>query len=313
MWIEIFRSGTHRDSAGNTHTYTDDMLDEMAELYNSKIIDEPAVEAPLVKGHPKSNDPAYGWIKRLARRGRILMAELKKLTPEVINDIREGKFRNVSIALYPDKMLRHVGLLGAAAPAVKGLQPVTFAEDEDFSEFINPGNEESFITINSGEFTGLNEKLTALELENSRLNDENSGYKTRINELQREARLKEFREFADSLIENPKGAIITPAQAENLVDILEMAFAADNGASLEFSDNNINLSKVKEFMLGLQPVFSLNEFATRSNARELKPINDFSNKKVSKERMKLHEKAKQLQSEFPEMDYEEAVVSASRI
>ena len=58
--IEIFRAGTHRDDAGNTHTFTRAQLQELADSYNAALR-----EAPLTVGHPKDNLPAYGWVQRV--------------------------------------------------------------------------------------------------------------------------------------------------------------------------------------------------------------------------------------------------------
>lgn len=133
MWIEIFQAGRHRDSAGNEKEYSGETLERIASMYNSRTEASESELAPLVKGHPKTNDPAYGWVERLARRGSKLVARLRDLAPEISADVANGRFRKVSIALYPDLMLRHVGLLGAAAPAVKGLKPLNFDSSQGFS------------------------------------------------------------------------------------------------------------------------------------------------------------------------------------
>ena len=124
-WIAVFRTGRHTDSAGNTKDWTEKELDHIANAYN------PAEhEAPIVIGHPKTDDPAYGWVAGLKREGETLYAKFKQLVPEFVDMVKRGLFSKRSIAVYPDLTLKHIGFLGAAAPAVKGLPNVKFERDE---------------------------------------------------------------------------------------------------------------------------------------------------------------------------------------
>lgn len=118
MWIEVFRTGTWTDSSGNTRTWTEEDLDRIVETYNPR-----EHEAPVVIGHPKDNAPAYGWVEALKRSGDRLLAKIKPTVKEFVDWIRQGLYKKVSISLYPDLSLRHVGFLGANPPAVKGLNP----------------------------------------------------------------------------------------------------------------------------------------------------------------------------------------------
>jgi len=130
-WIPVFRSGTHTDSQGRQHTYSDDDLDQMVNNYEDRTND-----AAVVKGHPKHNDPAFGWVDKLKRQGAHLMARFKDLVPEFVDAVNQKRFKYISISLYPGNRLRHVGFLGATPPAVKGLPAVSFSEeDEEYSIF----------------------------------------------------------------------------------------------------------------------------------------------------------------------------------
>lgn len=140
MWIEIFKAGTHRDSQGNEKSFGGDDLEGIARSYNEKLSSSASFIAPLVKGHPETDGPACGWVDRLACRGDKLLARVKGISSSVIREIKEGLFRKISMALYPDNTLRHVGLLGASPPAVKGLEPVAFsATGSAFSVFASEG------------------------------------------------------------------------------------------------------------------------------------------------------------------------------
>lgn len=305
MWIEVFKTGTHTDSTGNSTEYSAESLDEIAKTYNTRLASSESQSAPLVKGHPKTNDPAFGWVERLARRGESLYAKIKNLNPELAGEVRQGKYRKVSIALYPDKMLRHIGLLGAVPPAVKGLAQVSFADDEEILVY------ESDELSNNYESAA--EQADGEELKTPSLEEENLKLQREIALLRKESRLKAFRDYSNSLIENPEGSLITPSQAQELVDILEMAYSADS----EFSEteletqNSPNVDKIKRFFSGLQPVISFSEYA-RGKSIANNQDDPFSGKKVAPDRLALHRRAKEIQSDNPGLSYEEAVVKAQR-
>ncbi|MCD1634482.1 peptidase [Martelella mediterranea] len=133
--FEIFRTGTHTTSKGETLSFGDADLGAIATGY-----DPEAHLAPIVVGHPKQDAPAYGWIKSLKVEGDRLVAEPDQLNPDFAELVRTGAFKKVSAAFYapasagnptPGRYhLRHVGFLGAQPPAVKGLKPVEFDDGD---------------------------------------------------------------------------------------------------------------------------------------------------------------------------------------
>ena len=129
-WDTIFRAGSHTDSQGRTRTYTEADLDRIVGSY-----DPSKHEAPLTLGHPKDNAPAYGWVESLRRIGKDLQAKFKQVPEELRQAVTAGNYRYKSISLFADGALRHVGILGAAAPAVQGLGPVQFGDGQDFIEY----------------------------------------------------------------------------------------------------------------------------------------------------------------------------------
>lgn len=136
MWIEIFRIGKQTDSAGNSYNYTQNDLDQIVNKYNDMAKISDSYEAPIVLGHPEADEPAYGWVKQLERRGDLLYAELKDLSPEFDGLIEKKLYKKVSIALYKDLTLKHIGLLGAVPPAVKGLVNVNFSDKDNTENLI---------------------------------------------------------------------------------------------------------------------------------------------------------------------------------
>jgi len=133
--IQIFRAGTHTDMNGKTWTITDADVAQLAEGY-----DPAKHEAPAVIGHPKTDDPAYGWAKRLIAQDGLLLAELDQVDPEFAEMVNTGKFKKISAKLYPPGHassyaengwgLCHIGFLGAQPPAVKGLKSAELGEDD---------------------------------------------------------------------------------------------------------------------------------------------------------------------------------------
>lgn len=141
-WIEVFKTGTHTASNGKTKTWNKADLDSLAMKYNS----QKERKAPLVIGHPATDDPAFGWVEELRVFKDKMFAFIGDINDAVKESVRRKEYQNVSIAIDSNGLLRHVGLLGAMAPAVAGLQPVKFAEGTDFDAFELPFTEDSVLT-----------------------------------------------------------------------------------------------------------------------------------------------------------------------
>ena len=140
--IEIFRAGTHTDASGQPRTFTAQDVMAMAKAYN------PAKrEAPMVKGHPTTDAPAYGWISRLeATQDGRLMAYGHQVADDFAAELRAGRYKKRSASFYPPGhpnnptpgtwYLKHLGWLGATQPAVAGLADANFeAVDEGWVSF----------------------------------------------------------------------------------------------------------------------------------------------------------------------------------
>lgn len=138
--IEIFRAGRHTAMSGETVSFSEADLRGVARSYNPS-----RHEAPVVIGHPRENAPAFGWVKGLHVRGDKLLASVDQLEPSFSEAVTAGRYKKISASFYgptstgnptPGQYhLRHVGFLGAQPPAVKGLAPVAFAEDEHVVHF----------------------------------------------------------------------------------------------------------------------------------------------------------------------------------
>jgi len=128
-WVEIFRGGRQTDSNGRTHD-GNQLIRRAVRSFNTADH-----EPPLVVGHPKENAPAFGWVEKLkaATNGgtSVLMGKFKQVVPEFAALAKQGLYKKRSASFYPDGRLRHVGFLGAAPPAVKGLADLKFEDSEE--------------------------------------------------------------------------------------------------------------------------------------------------------------------------------------
>jgi hypothetical protein len=146
--IQIFKPGKFTAMNGMTLNFSEADLKASAAAY-----DPAKYEAPIVIGHPKHDDPAYGWVKSL-NYAEGLDAEPHQVNADFAEMVDRGAFKKVSASFYlPDSpqnpvpgvyYLRHVGFLGAQPPAVKGLRSPEFAEKEegviefgDFDDVVN--------------------------------------------------------------------------------------------------------------------------------------------------------------------------------
>lgn len=129
-WWDVFRCGTHTDHSGIQRTISAADIDRAIAAY------EPG-SAPLVVGHPRLSAPAYGWVAEFRRLGDLVQAKASQVAPEFAEAVRAGRWKKRSIAFGPDMTFRHVGFLGAAAPAIKGLRDIVFADEEAFMEIEN--------------------------------------------------------------------------------------------------------------------------------------------------------------------------------
>lgn len=137
--IEVFRAGTAASKG-----LTDADLAEVVAGYN------PATSpAPLVKGHPSNDAPAFGVIEGVRQDGSRLFAKLGQVAADTVQEIRDGKWLNRSVAFWskdhpsnptPGKLaLKHLGLLGAASPAIAGMERMKFSDDDALEATTEPG------------------------------------------------------------------------------------------------------------------------------------------------------------------------------
>ena len=118
---------------GREVSFTADDLDAIADGYDPSVR-----RAPIVIGHPRHDAPAYGWVERVEEEGTRLYAVATDLAAPFVEWLEEEYYSERSASLWlPDQSptgdwyLRHVGFLGAAPPAIPGLEAHQFADSGD--------------------------------------------------------------------------------------------------------------------------------------------------------------------------------------
>jgi hypothetical protein len=139
-FLEVFKVGEHPISETESLNFSEEMLNASIAAYDPKLH-----EAPLVIGHPKNDDPAYGWVKNAKLIDGKFVTENDQVNPEFAELVSSGAFKKISASFYPIGSkysprpevlyLKHIGFLGAKPPAIKGLAGIecqhAFAEDEE--------------------------------------------------------------------------------------------------------------------------------------------------------------------------------------
>lgn len=151
--IEVFRPGTFTPMKGDPISFSAADLRAIADAY-----DPATAPAPIVVGHPTTDAPAFGWSDSFEYDDgeQRLYANLNQIEPAFAEMVKAGRLKKVSMQFFSPGQAnnpvpgtwypKHVGFLGAAAPAVPGLKNVQFAGEEGVTfeaSFGAPGAEEA--------------------------------------------------------------------------------------------------------------------------------------------------------------------------
>jgi len=134
--LHLARVGSFTDMHGQAVEVTADLLAQLAASY------DPAVHrAPLVIGHPQTNSPAFGWLERVTATDAGLFGTPTQVDPAFAAAVRDARYPNRSLSFWPaghpgspvpgQPYIRHLGVLGATAPAIPGLQGADLAAIPD--------------------------------------------------------------------------------------------------------------------------------------------------------------------------------------
>lgn len=234
-WFDVFRCGTNRDSTGALCTVTRDDIDKAINKYEAN-------SAPIVVGHPKTNAPAFGWIESFRRVGDLVQARCSKVVPEFVEAVKRGLYKNRSIAFNGDGTFRHVGFLGAAAPAIKGLEEIQFSDQGDYLtvELTDTAPETT-----TPETTAPQEEAPEAEIPNFKGTIEELTRKVeelegKLSNEQAKRRRMEFAAYTDNLIN--AGRLKTSAK-EQVLDMMEALYANDVATYADLSNSALTTFK----------------------------------------------------------------------
>ena len=278
MGKTIFRAGRHRTIDGRSVAFSEADLAAIAAAYDAAVH-----EAPLVIGHPKTDDPAMGWVSGLKCVGLRLEADFRQMDPAFAEAVEAGRYKHVSAAFYaPDSprnpkpggyYLRHVGVLGAVPPAVKGLGPLTFAEDD--TVFLAFGEEETAPPEETPPADSPNTEPEEESMdrktepggdaaENAALKKELEEMKARMARQEAERRHADNLAFAEGLVSAGK---LAPAGRDVVTATLDALTAPrEDGGMIAFGEGDEARPLAEQFralLSAAEPVLLFGEFAER--------------------------------------------------
>jgi hypothetical protein len=276
--------GKATSSSGEEIDFTLADLNEIADSYDG--VNNPA---PIVIGHPKSNEPAMGWFESIKVVGNQLMGIPTKVNEAFKESVKRGEYLKVSPSIFkrdananPTKgklSLRHLGALGAGAPAMPNgvLNPDDFADtDESFCfdfSFEEVAKQKKLETKpkrkktvskdkekEANDFAELQRRLDASELKNKELAKTNS-------DLIKNSIVKETDDFCAELV---KAGNILPSHKDSVKAIFGSLDSLD---SSDFSEGDNPRELVKGFLKTIN-AFDFNEKSKDND--EPKPHSDFN-------------------------------------
>ncbi len=327
--IRIFKPGSFTSVDGSRHSFSRDDLAQAAAAY-----DPEGDPAPLVIGHPAIDHPAYGWATGLRLEGDELIADVDQVEPGFAETVNAGRYRKVSASFYPPAhhgnprpgnwYLKHIGFLGAAAPALKGLGTVSLAEGDsdglvsfalhDTPEH-EPSQEKPPVTTKTEEKTvDFAERQRQLDERQRNLDEREVLTKAREDaaiKAERDARHAEHVSFAEGMVS--KGTL-APAGKGLLVGVLDQLGATAEPVSFgeAEADKMPPAAALKKLLGGAVPLVSFAELAPKGGDPKVK-VASFAapaGYSVDPTQADLFARAKAIQAEKPDMAWMDAVRQA---
>ncbi|WP_422563466.1 hypothetical protein [Ideonella sp.] len=277
--IEVFKTGTRTADNGEVHTITTADMRAAAAAY------DPALhEAPLVIGHPESDDPAWGGVERLTvtDEGRVLVS-VRQVDPAFAEGVKAGRWKQRSVKFYhPDDSANprpgiwypcHIGFLGAKPPAVKGLAGIQFAAPATrlvtFSEPTAAGPSHSAATPPQKDKTMTPEEIAAAEkAAREKADADNAALRAQIdgiNQAARAARHTANVAFAEAVLNDKAGPKLLPKHKDKLVAVLDTVGEAHLAKPVQFSEAGAEVAFdpvafIKELVQSGPPKVQFGEF-----------------------------------------------------
>jgi len=127
-WVEAFRPGNFTDFSGKEWSFSESDIQDIADGVQSQL--QGGYKPPLVAGHPKHDSPRVGSVVDSKVEDGVLKLKIDEVDPDFAEQVQKGGFKYLSSALHKSfkKGIRHLGALGAMAPAIKGMSELAFGE-----------------------------------------------------------------------------------------------------------------------------------------------------------------------------------------
>ena len=323
--MHILRSARSPASSGQAVTLSEADLRGIASSY-----DEGVFKAPIVVGHPNTNHPAYGWVRELEFADGGVFATPRDVEPQFAEMVRKGRFRKISASLYlpgnpqhpvegaTSPYVRHVGFLGAQAPAIQGLEEASLAEDSGAVIIeIELAEPDTSLPTRLANPPREADDVKSIEQQNAELAEREEAVEAREKKLKKaagKARLKGHQEFAEQL---GKDGRILPRHTATVVALLA-ALPADT--QVEFAESadadgeDMPAADALQKLLGELP--KQVDYAERAGADRKAPgkgTAEFTSAEgapVSEERMVLHRKVLDF-AEKHNVGYDEALTKVA--
>lgn len=327
MTFEIFKTGTHTSDKGISKEYT---LDDLNFIANSYKPEED--EAPIVIGHPVDNDPAFGWVSSLSvsEDGKLIAdAPDDRLHPEFLTALKEGRYKKRSISLTPEGKLRHIGFLGAAKPAVKGLADIQFSSPSSFVyEFDVDKEKEPEIKADRTSPEISDEKLSSLTQEINQLKETITSFQNNFSESEFSSTKSSIEKIQSQL--NSLHAKLSNSDFENYLEskvdvgtltpaIKEKVLAVSNFAQTQnFSDDfspvrfHTDLNKHLISLVNSFPKFIYYDNFAEKPASVNINANEFADFTLDQDSLQIHKKALQYMQANQGVEYIEAINFVSK-
>lgn len=279
--------------------------------------DAAANPAPLVIGHPKMDDPAYGWVSGLSVEDGMLVAQPDRVEPSFAEIVREGRYAKVSAQFYPPDhphnpkpgvhYLKHVGFLGAHAPGVKGLGTVSLADGDAgplLTIDLSPNTQEKPMSDPEKKELSFAEQRAELDAREAAVKKREDA----AAKAARDARHADHVSFAETLVE---GAKLAPAGKQLLIGVLDEL--GERSDVLSFGEGEADkmtpVAALKKLLGGAKPLVSLGEIATpdKKTGNGLASFAAPAGYTVDPEQAALHSRARELQDANPNLSWMDAV------
>ena len=323
--LHLAKTGRFTDMHGQDVTLSPDLLAQLAASYDPAIY-----QAPLVIGHPKTNSPAFGHLAKLELTPEGLFGEPINVDPAFAEAVRSGRYPHRSLSFWPADhpssptpgrpYIRHLGVLGAVPPAIKGLRGADLADDDggittlDFTAAPLPTSEESSMpepdpVALAAQATALAEQAEALSIREQALADREAAMAAQV-AAQRHSQAVAF---CDDLANQAR---LRPADVPALAELLfrlDKDVAAPCFAAPDSTEDMAPGPWLRTFLASLPPLVELSEIATKTRSQAAGPISFAAPQgySVDAAALAVHAKAMAWLESHPQSTYQAAVAAVT--